>query len=67
MPQPTSACAREFRERAAKCLRLADIVRTARMARFLRDLARDYEARAAAAENGLPLPRSRWLLDETVG
>jgi hypothetical protein len=62
-----SAGAREFRERAEKCRRLASIVRTARMARFLRALARDYEARAVAVENGLPLPRSRWLIDESAG
>jgi hypothetical protein len=64
MPQPTqSADAQEFRERAAKCRRLAGAVCTPVMAGVLRDLARDYEARAVAVEHGLPPPRSRWLLD----
>jgi hypothetical protein len=65
MPHPTpTARAQEFRDRAEKCLRLAGTVRAGTVARTLADLARDYEARAAAAESGLPLPRSRWLLDD---
>jgi hypothetical protein len=63
--QPPPASAQEFRDRAEKCLRLAGAVRIAAVARFLVTLARDHEARAAAAENGLPLPRSRWLIDGT--
>jgi hypothetical protein len=44
-------------------LHLAEAATTPQAARLLRQLASEYEARAAALEAGIPVPRSRFMID----
>ena len=52
-----------LRAEARQCLDLAEAATTPQAARLLRQLASEYEARAAAFEAGIPMPRSRFLVD----
>ena len=52
-----------LRAEAQRCLHLAEAATTPHAARLLRQLASEYEARAAALEAGIPVPRSRFMID----
>ena len=50
------------RAEARRCIRLADAAATPHGATLLRELAREYETRAAALEQGMPVPPAQFVM-----